>query len=67
MTLRNGQVIWGVLFLSLILAAGCETSKAVAGGTARAGTGVAEGVSKDAEVFWQKVMQLDTWIKDNLW
>jgi len=52
---KKGAALF-ILFVFLILMAGCETLK----GTFQ---GAAEGAKKD----WQTACKADQWIRDNLW
>ena len=54
------RVMPSVLFLFLLLMAGCETVKGTVQGAAQ---GAAQGVKKD----WQTALKTDQWIRDNLW
>jgi predicted small secreted protein len=63
MILRTRWLVLWVLFLSLTLAAGCETAKGFTTGV----SSTAEGAAKDAASIWQGILQIDTWIRQNLW
>ncbi len=67
MMLRNRQVLLGVLWLSLILVAGCETTKGFTTGVASGVTSTASGVAKDATGLWQGLLRADSWMRENLW
>lgn len=49
-----------VLFVFLVLIAGCETVKGTVKGLA---AGATEGAKKD----WQTLQKTDAWMRENLW
>ena len=53
-------IVCGVLALFVLLSAGCQTAKGVAGGAA-------EGIAKDSKDFGSAIMVADAWIRKNLW
>jgi len=58
-------VVFGVaLFLAVIVAAGCETTKNVV-------LGIADGVPKDikqtSDNTWNALSKADTWVRERLW
>jgi len=67
MILRNRQILLGVLLLSLVLAAGCETAKGFATGFATGVASTTTGAAKDATGIWQGFLRMDSWMRENLW
>ncbi|MFH1457693.1 MAG: hypothetical protein ABIG31_00800 [Candidatus Omnitrophota bacterium] len=67
MILRNRQILLGVLLLSLVLGAGCETTKGFATGVATGVASTATGAAKDATEIWQGFLRIDSWMRENLW
>lgn len=67
MTMRKRRIFVEVLFLGFIFLSGCQTAKGAAKGVAYGVESTAVGVASDAKGLWRGILNLDNWIKENLW
>jgi hypothetical protein len=56
MTAAKSGFVLSVLFVFLILASGCSTTK-----------GIVNGVQQDTKDTWQAMKKADKWMQKNLW
>ena len=55
------------ILFSAIFVSGCQTAKGAAVGMGTTVAGTADGAAKDSVNLWQGILQLDDWIKKNMW
>jgi len=59
----NKKFLIFAVLVSVMLLAGCETSKGVGEGLNSTGS----GISKDAKNLWANIMKADQWMRENMW
>jgi predicted small secreted protein len=64
---KNTVLIIIFLLVVSVWLGGCATAKGVATGVATGMSETAKGAAKDAKGLWQGILNLDAWIKKNLW
>ncbi|MDI6605936.1 MAG: hypothetical protein QME65_02180 [Candidatus Omnitrophota bacterium] len=67
MTTNKKEVLFTALFLFAIFITGCETAAGATKGIACGIGSTAEGAVKDTTSLCGAIMNLDNWIRKNLW
>ena len=56
-----------VLLLVIFILCGCATAKGLGEGLGSTISKTSQGVVEDSKNFWQALLKIDNWIKENLW
>ena len=56
-----------VLLLVIFILCGCATVKGLGEGIGKTSQGLIQGISQDSKNFWQALLKVDNWMRENLW
>jgi predicted small secreted protein len=65
--LKARLLLAAVLVWASVLITGCNTASGFATGVAATTAGATAGAAEDVKGFWDGLVKVDDWIRNNLW